>query len=480
MSTDLSRLATAAGKWEEMAAKFKTLEDHYKKDVHGVSLGESWIGLSAQAAQDRFAVTLKELQGARREAKAVAAILRDAHTQLTDLRNRVKAIRDGAVDAGMRVSDQGTISFDSERLTQAERTAYSHDPDFQQTARVRADEWAGKLVQAVGAVSDADDGIRLALDAAVLDSDPMDGTFNGFNRNPGPNRYPSLEEAGKAANMPEDRKDVPSWWRTLDPVTRSILLQEKGDELRAAGIMDPRYEWRSPDPGSGPFDVEEPTPRDVRFHAWALGLATVGDITGQTGASRNMLHYLRGTGDVLDLDVNRMLHDDPSFRSGVANIHIAQNQEKWRGEALAAFEKAGGDKPVTVPVESKQFGGTFGMDTDWYRAVGSYQQNLSGMVTVRPGEGGRPEVSLEYQVNVWDRYNWDPSKQTPFPGGIVVKDKDMGHLHTVGIAQEFDMRGSSSTYTHDLTGDAGTTVKPDDPGRDGGRGDVSRGEEENR
>lgn len=56
----------------------------------------------------------------------------------------------------------------------------------------------------------------------------------------------------------------------------------------------------------------------------------------------------------------------------------------------------------------------------------------------------------------------------------------MGHLHTVGIAQEFDMRGSSATFTHDLNGDASPTVDPADPGRSGGRGDVSRGDEENR
>ncbi|WP_405528403.1 hypothetical protein OG592_10750 [Streptomyces avidinii] len=124
-------------------------------------------------------------------------------------------------------------------LTQAERTVFAHDPDFQQTARTQANEWAEKLVQAVKAVTDADDGIRVALDAVVLDSDPMDGTFNGFNRNPQDSPYPSLEEAGKAANMPKDRKDIPAWWQSLDPATRGILLKEKGDELRAAGVMDP-------------------------------------------------------------------------------------------------------------------------------------------------------------------------------------------------------------------------------------------------
>ncbi|WP_229833689.1 hypothetical protein [Streptomyces xantholiticus] len=176
----------------------------------------------------------------------------------------------------------------------------------------------------------------------------------------------------------------------------------------------------------------------------------------------------------MDLDVDRMLHDDGALRSNVENMHITPNKDKWREEALAEFNKAGGDKPVVIPVESGSFGGTFTPDTDWYNAVGSHQQNVSGLVTVKPGEAGKPEVSLEYQVNVWDRYNWNKGKSATFPGGIVIEDADMGRLHTVGIAQEFDMRGSSSTFTHDLNGSAGPAVEPSDPGREGGRGDVSR------
>ncbi|WP_268744340.1 hypothetical protein [Streptomyces argyrophylli] len=42
------------------------------------------------------------------------------------------------------------------------------------------------------------------------------------------------------------------------------------------------------------------------------------------------------------------------------------------------------------------------------------------------------------------------------------------------------MRGSSSTYAYDLNSDAKPTVNPPDQGREGTRGDVSRGDEENR
>ncbi|MFE7461563.1 hypothetical protein [Streptomyces sp. NPDC057554] len=480
MSTDLSDLTTAADQWDAMAGKFKKLEDQYRRDVHGIALGESWVGLSAQAANSRFTVTLKEFQGAQAEAKAVASILRNAHTQLTDLKNRVKAVRADAVKDGMRVSGQGVVVFDTEQLSQSERTAYVHDPDYQQSARAKAAEWTERLDRAVKAVAHADDGIRIELNAAVLDSDVLDGTFNGFNRNPAESPYPSLEEAGKAADMPKGRAEVAEWWRDLDPVTRGILLRERGDELRGAGITDPLYRWRSPDLGSGAFDVEEPTPQDVKFHAWALGIATAGDVIGETGASRNMLHYLQGAGEPLNLDVDRILHDDSGFRSGIEEKHVATNQDAWRRQALDEFHKAGGDQTVVVPVESRTRHTTLQSD-EWFHAVGSHAQNVSGFVTVTPdAHGGSPKVSLDYQVNVWDRYNWDEGKSTNFPMGITIEDEDMGRLHKVGFAQEFDMRGSSSTYTHDLSGPTPPAVTPEDPGREGTRSDVSRGDEENR
>ncbi|MEU9983941.1 hypothetical protein [Streptomyces sp. NPDC050856] len=480
MSTDLSKLITAADKWEESAGKFKKLEDQYKRAVHAIPLQPSWSGLSAQAANDRFSVTLKEFQGAQQEAMAVASVLRQAHTQLTDLRNRLKAVRADAVKDGMRVSDQGVVVFDTALLDQSVRAAYLHDPDYRRSAQERADEWTQRLSEAVKAVSDADDGVRVALEAAVRDSDSLDGTFNGFNRRPAASPYPSLEEAGKAANMPEGRKAIAEWWRDLHPVTRGILLKERGDELRTAGIMDPQYTWESADKGSGAYATEDPTPGDVRLHALALSMATAGDVIGEVGASRNMLHYLSGTGTPLDLDVDRILSDDSDFRSWVETDHLAHNKERWRREALDEFQRAGGDKAVVVPVESRTAHRTLPSD-EWFHAVGANAHNVSGVVTVTPGPQGRtPGVSLEYQVNMWDRYNWDSGKSTTFPGGIVIKDDDMGRLHTVGIAREFDMRGSSSPYTYDLSNPAPPAVSPEDQGREGTRTDVSRGEEKNR
>ncbi|MFE2559194.1 hypothetical protein ACFXGT_24825 [Streptomyces sp. NPDC059352] len=97
----------------------------------------------------------------------------------------------------------------------------------------------------------------------------------------------------------------------------------------------------------------------------------------------------------------------------------------------------------------------------------------TGVVTAVPGPDGKPQVSIDYQVNVWDRYNWDPGKATPI-GPTTVTDADMARMHTTGQAREFDMRGSSSVQQHDLTS-GGAWPDPKEPGReDGTRTDIGR------
>ncbi|MEK8144644.1 hypothetical protein NKH18_32190 [Streptomyces sp. M10(2022)] len=100
MSTDLSCLTTAAGKWTEMAGEFHKREERYDKDVRSITMGQTWIGQSSTAANAMFGVTLNEYKAAQAEAKAVASLLRDAHSQFTDLKGKLQVAKDGAVAAG--------------------------------------------------------------------------------------------------------------------------------------------------------------------------------------------------------------------------------------------------------------------------------------------------------------------------------------------------------------------------------------------
>lgn len=66
----------------------------------------------------------------------------------------------------------------------------------------------------------------------------------------------------------------------------------------------------------------------------------------------------------------------------------------------------------------------------------------TGVVTVRPPErpGGAPRVQVDYQVHLYDRYNWDadkPGKQARIFGVIPVPDAELAELHRAGIFAVF-------------------------------------------
>ncbi|MER7494198.1 hypothetical protein ABT033_16510 [Streptomyces pharetrae] len=181
MATDLSALTTAAGRWDGMAKAFHTQQTAYEREVHGISMGHSWTGLSADAASKRFDITLQEFKNAQAEAKAIASLLRDAHTQFQGLRKQLESARKDAVKAGMAVSEKGVVSYDTAKLTDGERNALHHDPDYQQSVRKAVASWQARIDQLVKDMGEADAGVEIALKAVVVDTNLGDGTLAGFN-----------------------------------------------------------------------------------------------------------------------------------------------------------------------------------------------------------------------------------------------------------------------------------------------------------
>ncbi|MFF3730461.1 hypothetical protein ACFYXM_09115 [Streptomyces sp. NPDC002476] len=185
MTTDLSQLTTAAGKWDEMAAEIKKVADRYKDSVQKITIGPSWLGVTAQAAHTNFAATQYEYTAAQAEAKAIASLLRDAHEDFVRLKKNLESKRAEAVKAGMRISEGGVVSYDYDRLTDAERSAIRHDPDSAESIRTAVSSWSEALDACVKAVNDADQGVKIALDAVTKDGygDKNDETLGiGFNK----------------------------------------------------------------------------------------------------------------------------------------------------------------------------------------------------------------------------------------------------------------------------------------------------------
>lgn len=181
MTTDFGQLTTAAAKWDEMAGEFKKVEDRYRDSVQKITLGgQPWTGVSLGAARTNFDGTRYEYSAAQIQAKAIAGLLRDAHEQFTDLKKKVESARDDAVKAGMKVSDQGRCTFDFSRADAGTANAARHDPDLKNVEN----SWSQHIESAVKALDDADQGVKIALEAACADGygEKNDTTFGtGFN-----------------------------------------------------------------------------------------------------------------------------------------------------------------------------------------------------------------------------------------------------------------------------------------------------------
>ncbi|MFK0258057.1 hypothetical protein [Streptomyces sp. NPDC090445] len=181
MTTDFGQLATAAAKWDAMAGEFKKVEERYGDSVQKITMGgQAWNGVSAGAAHTNFAGTRYEYSAAQTQAKAIASLLRDAHEQFTDLKKKVESARDDAVKAGMKVSEEGRCSFDYSKVDAATANAARHDPDLKNAEN----SWTQHIAGAVKALDDADQGVKIALEAACADGygDKNDTTFGtGFN-----------------------------------------------------------------------------------------------------------------------------------------------------------------------------------------------------------------------------------------------------------------------------------------------------------
>ncbi|MET9418082.1 hypothetical protein ABZY03_28615 [Streptomyces klenkii] len=177
MTTDLGLLTKAAEKWDQAAKDFESVQTVYDSQVRNIATDGSWTGVSSMSAHAASKLTYEQYAGAVKEARAIASLLRDAQAQFTELRGKLKHEVAQAVEAGMKVSDDGTARFDFEKASKALADAARHDPDLHTTES----HWTQSIGNLVQAFDDADQGVKLALTAATKSSDVLNGGVHGFN-----------------------------------------------------------------------------------------------------------------------------------------------------------------------------------------------------------------------------------------------------------------------------------------------------------
>ncbi|MEU6403590.1 hypothetical protein [Streptomyces sp. NPDC046985] len=242
MTADLSALTTAADRWEGMAGEFAKQETAYRRDVHGIAMGRTWTGLSAQAASARFDVTLGEFQHAQTEAKAVASLLRDAHTQFVDLRGKLRTVHQEALAAGMAVSPRGRVAPDPDAPRSSSARPGAPGPAAA-AAAAAVQTFQDRIDKAVRDVTDADTGVRIALAAVTVDADGAMGGrgFNGralgdvetYEARTADRVLERLSRGGRLS--PAERAELARAFRdnAADPAFSRTLL----DDLGAAGTI---------------------------------------------------------------------------------------------------------------------------------------------------------------------------------------------------------------------------------------------------
>lgn len=234
--------------------------------------------------------------------------------------------------------------------------------------------------------------------------------------------------------------DAGTMLRSLDTITGDRALT---DALACAtGVIPsapPPPEETSTGIGSGPHGAVEPTMEDRVIERGLQFAAGTADANGFHNAAANLRHYLDNSGTTLQVDPNAMLTDVPdvawemdrAYRVDIINEAETFVRENFSGQPMCFT--------MTSDWRTADFGNK---SVDWNLAVGGASYAHTALVTVTPEPNGLARLSIDSQLHIFDRYNWDGGKATNIEG-FIITDEFMGRMHATGLAQEYEIRGST-------------------------------------
>ncbi|SFQ64319.1 hypothetical protein SAMN05421810_111121 [Amycolatopsis arida] len=354
-----------------------------------------WSGDAAEEARHQLAQLSDRIEHKVSEVSAVRAALVEAADAVMELERLVKDT-DGLAEAhSMVISDHGSVVDPG---PPAEVPSGQREAINEERRRIKAELLDG-VESVVRRANEIDDSL-----AKILSTAERGGIGDG-----GATTLAAAAAAGAAFGKPEIPGPPP------DPPT---------------------------DPGAGPHGVDPWYTRgdDEATKLMAINAAALADSIGWTHASKHLMHYLGNSGERLSVDPDEMMRDVPRFEAQVHKTTAAELRRISDEVAIA------GDYGKPVAFSSGWKGEYIAPEgsKDWYYALGGVQYSVTGVATVHPPEvpGGQPRVEVDYKTHVFDRYNWDGGKQTEI-GPITITDEKMAEMHRAGVAQEFDVSGST-------------------------------------
>ncbi|MEU1895638.1 hypothetical protein [Streptomyces pristinaespiralis] len=173
VNAPVGKLKEAADRWSEMVTRLDKLADDARRGMKAKSDKADWEGVNASVTRPFITKSTKEFHDAAAQAKGIALLLKDAHTSFKAAKDALVRIRDEEgpaagmhVDAGGKVKPRHPVEDDA---------AARHDPDrtlYAQAVRQQAEAvrlWQKRIDRLVEDCSDADDSLKRALAANVMD-----------------------------------------------------------------------------------------------------------------------------------------------------------------------------------------------------------------------------------------------------------------------------------------------------------------------
>ncbi|MEU7630286.1 hypothetical protein AB0C34_09915 [Nocardia sp. NPDC049220] len=351
--------------------------------------GSHWDSAAYWAAYDRVAA---DSDTARKVAHAVDelgdAMINGGKT-LTDFRDVLVGKVAEATEAGLTVADDGSVGT----------PAGVFGDDREAARRIHQEAIDTALREMLSAQTDITIGIAHASDQVRARGEQFGGGDSGH-----------------------------------DP---SVVALSWGPAIPGMPPLPPR------DSGQGPHGSQPWYSRgdDIALEAVVQAAVVAADAQGLSHASNHLRHYLGNSGADVNLDPDQIMRNDPGLKQ------IADDLVSTEVQRICTETTATGNYGIPIPFQSPWRDYSFDPEQqrDWFLALGAVENSASGVVIVHSPEesGGQPRITVDYRTHIFDRYNWDRGKVTEI-AGFDVFDSAIGALHTAGLAQEFDLLGSSA------------------------------------
>ncbi len=226
------------------------------------------------------------------------------------------------------------------------------------------------------------------------------------------------------------------------------------DSTVTPGSAQPGFPNPPPAPatgdGSGAHGSEAAGIGDHLNEAGFYRVADAADAMGLDNAARHMRHYLGNTGETLQIDPAQLASDIPAI--GAEMDTAFETNVRAQAEAYVEANYTGEPMQFTIETPWTSTYATKALSQDWFYAVGGFSYAHTATVTVTPGENGAANVSIESEIHVFDRYNWDAGKGVNI-GPIRIGDEQLGRMHEAGLAQEYEVRGTADGPSTNFTVD---------------------------